>query len=445
MVNISPTEKEILKVLIEKPRTYYSLWKHDEVARSNKTVLQALRKLLTKNLIKKIGEKESSGSSLGGRKKKFYGPTLFGVLVAFSHNLLSTEHVDYLVDTFKNDLPLVFGEWNYFVEQGVEEIVKKHLVNSIKHFGNEYLKFKFVQRFKEMKIIPERYQREWSNEKYWAIKVTDMFLYYGLKFKDRNELTLQGSLEELEKDLGIILSINEKSKHERTIRENKKLRLYVMMLAKHEMHSNRLRMFEWGDPEMAGDLHRSPELIRDKLIETLIWKLHKRKNPIIEIVDAIYKKDYFTAAFELHKLYRAFPFENDVEMTWALFQIVFFMIKMRFPKIKKASFLQKIKGLKPPKEIIEHLDKAYLEILAASYFFKFEPPIKVWGHTFYRVVPHEERIKMLQENREQTKKEALVFAHKRLKEIRRKDGGIMRRRSREDGEALVDLNSSVFF
>lgn len=47
------SEMQILKVIRrEGERTYYHLWKKDKVAKSNKTVQEALKKLLKRELIK---------------------------------------------------------------------------------------------------------------------------------------------------------------------------------------------------------------------------------------------------------------------------------------------------------------------------------------------------------------------------------------------------------
>jgi len=216
MVNISETEKNILRSLTEKPRTYYSLWKHEKVAKSNKTVLETLEKMVNKQLIKK-------GSTEKGRKKHPYGLTLFGVLVGYEKDVLTAEHIPSIVETFKETIPLVFGEWDYFKKRGVEKIATKHLINTLK--GCEavhkqaldgWKKYMQKKNHRKTRLESAYSNNEWLTKEGVAQKINDVFLFEGLhpnvkrNFFVEHNLFIDNLTDEEEKILIDAIEGNEK-------------------------------------------------------------------------------------------------------------------------------------------------------------------------------------------------------------------------------------------
>jgi DNA-binding Lrp family transcriptional regulator len=83
------TEKRIVKVLAKKgSKTFDDLLETEKVAKSNKTVRDALKKLERKKLIKSR-KVEPSGVGTKGRKKKLYNLTWTGLHYAFLEGAIS--------------------------------------------------------------------------------------------------------------------------------------------------------------------------------------------------------------------------------------------------------------------------------------------------------------------------------------------------------------------
>ena len=130
MVNITPTDEKILMTLaMGEPKTYYDLWKHEKVASSNKTVLQALRGLLTTKLIVIKHKEIASGQGLGGRNKKFYGLTETGLLQTLMFEE-AWRHIDKIAYKQADKIPLIFGKWSFFIEKGVRNMIVRRCMDA---------------------------------------------------------------------------------------------------------------------------------------------------------------------------------------------------------------------------------------------------------------------------------------------------------------------------
>lgn len=146
------------------------------------TIYRAKDSLIKKNLIVK---KEESGSP----PKKIYGLTLFGLLAGYGENVLTTKHIYHLIEAFKEDVPLVFGEWDYFKKRGVgvEKIATKHLINTLKGCEAVHKQVlggwkKYMQRKNRQKTRLENAynNNEWLTKEGVAQKINDVFLFEGL-------------------------------------------------------------------------------------------------------------------------------------------------------------------------------------------------------------------------------------------------------------------------
>ena len=414
---ITNKEKKILEVLATKGlKTYYDLYaKKKENIGSSSTVWQGLKKLENMNLIeqKGSGEEPSGKESWRGRRKKYYGLTLFGLLLAFLYGSLE-KYIEGIADRFKDDLPLVFGKWKYFIKQRARDIIKKHLVSAMKLCAFEYLRFlmeiKEHNEIKDRKYLSlhEKIREKWKKEKPWAVRITDVFLYYGLEREHLGEFFRYKKAGEIGYK---VLSFDEKSKLNSIIENDEELHLYKLMLQRREAKKYVLK----------GKLYRSeffgrPIEIEGRLIERLFFRLWKR-DPYDEIINALYEEDYFTAGFKLTEQYVGFPFEDANEATLAIPQFILHLIEIRNPLIGLAITTARQKHEKLPDDIKEYLDEAGLEALSTFYFFALEP-VKVWDQTFYRIRRREKRIERLKNKPEEAKAEALKWASIILEQVK---------------------------
>jgi len=116
-------EKKILLALAREGAKSYTQFKDEkQVARSNKTILYTLKKLEYLKLIK-FKQPETKGPYIFGRRPKFYNLTLLGLL----YTLLDEDtwqYIDEIAKCQREHLPLIFGEWKFFNNEGIiEEII----------------------------------------------------------------------------------------------------------------------------------------------------------------------------------------------------------------------------------------------------------------------------------------------------------------------------------
>jgi len=120
-------EEKILQVLAKskEPRTHYQLWKKDNVASSNKTVLKALGNLERIHMIEFKREKE-------GRKRKLYNLTFTGLIACLKYQQ-AWKSIDIIAESKKDMLPLIFGKWSFFKKERILDdiVLNLQLVSSI--------------------------------------------------------------------------------------------------------------------------------------------------------------------------------------------------------------------------------------------------------------------------------------------------------------------------
>ena len=420
---ITDKEKKILEVLATKGlKTYYELYakktyynshtKKKEKIGSSSTVWKGLEKLKKMGLVVKLkSPRKEKGQK--GRERKPYKLTLMGLLLAFFYGSLE-RYINKIADGFKEILPLVFGKWKYFIEQGAKDIVKKHLVSVMKLCAFEYLRFLMeIKQHDETKdrrypSFHEKIREKWKKEKTWAIRITDVFLYYGLESEHLSRFFRY----EKPGEIGYkVLSFDEQSKLNSIIRNDEELRLYKLALQRREAKN-----YIWKAKLYRPEHFKMPIQIEEKIIERLFFKLWKR-DPYDEIINAIYDEDYFTTAFKLTELYVEFPFEDANETIRAVPQFILHLIEIQNPLINLAITTARQKHEKLPDNVKRYLDKASLDAMSAYYFFKLEP-VKVWDQTFYRIRRREKRIERLKNKPEEAKAEALKRARMLLEQVK---------------------------
>lgn len=120
-------EEKILQVLAKskEPRTHYQLWKKDNVASSNKTVLKALSNLERIHMIEFKREKE-------GRKRKLYNLTFTGLIACLRYQQ-TWQSIDIIAESRKDMLPLIFGKWRFFKKEHILDdiVLNVQLVTSM--------------------------------------------------------------------------------------------------------------------------------------------------------------------------------------------------------------------------------------------------------------------------------------------------------------------------
>lgn len=118
-------EKKILTVFARKGESWsYDLWKNEKVA-TRKAVDAALKRLMKKKLIR-ISRTEKRGST-----KTVYELTMSGLFVALSIED-TWEHTNKVAKTQERKLPLIFRNWNHFIESRAKEDLKEAMKNFFK-------------------------------------------------------------------------------------------------------------------------------------------------------------------------------------------------------------------------------------------------------------------------------------------------------------------------
>jgi DNA-binding PadR family transcriptional regulator len=138
---------------------------------SNKTLLYSLNKLRFVGFIK--SEKVPNRNGFLGRRATLFTPTILGLYVV----LLWTEDrveerpsLDEIADHNKLTLPLIFGKWKFFEDEGVKNIALELLKNAIyealpvfwpiiQNRIAEYLRFKKKELGKMILLSPDQRKR----------------------------------------------------------------------------------------------------------------------------------------------------------------------------------------------------------------------------------------------------------------------------------------------
>jgi len=404
-MNLKGKEKEFLQILAKKgPKTYYDLYaKRRENIASSSTVWEAKKHLHKLNLIK---EKKPKVEIVTGRERKYYDLTLMGLFLAFEYDPI--ENVDKIADRFRKELPLVFGKWHYFKEQGAKDIVRKHLVNVMKICAFEYQRFlegveQRDEKYRRYSSLLEKMEEKWMKERAWAARITDLFLYRGLETEHLVQLSRDKTLSKV--GYGV-LSFEEKAKLNSAIENDEELRLYKMMLQRRDAkeYLEKAKRYGYARPEFV----RMPAKIEERLIERSVFRLLKKPDPYYEIIDAIFNQDFFVAALKLTEQYVGFPFENE-EAVAGVPQFLRLLIERIFPQIGKEIMEARKNRGKLREDVKKYLDEVSLQLLSASYFYGFEP-VKVWDQTFHRMYPHKKRLEKLENEPKKAKAVALKWA-----------------------------------
>lgn len=411
--SIAKKEKLVLRYLIKNGVAWYSKLCEEgtiepEKTISNKTVLKWLHELESLRLIKAVEKKQEA---FMGRPKTLYGLTLMGLCYAFDCVDGELEnYVPMVKNRFKEALPLVFGEWGYFRKQGVEGIATKHLLNVLKICGSEY--DTLLRRSEDLQRkgkspysgFYEEIREKWMHEEQWARRITDLFLFHGLKpLSERTFRGLQGTTSPG------ILSYGEKQELNEAFTHKEELRLYRLLVESHEPGHEKKNFFrvKLHIPKYF-ESAQSPTAIGERIVERMVFKLRGR-DPYQEVVDAIRGEDYYQAALKLTNLYVGFPFESAEEATSTVPSFLKNLVEMTCPEKTRAKIIaMRESGKDYGEDLKKGLDKIGVELLAAQYFYKHSL-FKIWDLTVYCIKPRKKRIKMLEEHPDKARASALKW------------------------------------
>jgi len=403
------TTHKILKLLaLKKEMPQFDI--PEKLGKAYSTIFIKLKKLEQKKLVKVV---RTQTSKKRGKPKKIFGLTLFGWLICYGQNVLTAEHIPRLVEAFKDEVPLVFGKWDYFKKESVEKIAEKHLMNTMKicefKHQSELIKNERIKKsFKSSKTMcnKDSFNKLFS-EKYLAAEITDVFLFFGL--------TVECSIEY--DALINSLSDSERIKLREVFNRNKQLNFYRTWIGRNPKWSHLNFDFEFSGSISDGERKEffdypwqkffDSEKYNRKLIDMVEWKLDQEsgfKTPFDKIVNAIFEDDYFSATFELCKLYEIYPFISVDEIYNKIFTCMQFL----------AIYIKTIKHkTKYHNDYKKSIDKATLEILAALHFFDIKTT-QVWFMTFGQLTLNMP-LKKFEQNKERLKPKALAFTESYIK------------------------------
>ncbi len=413
----------------------------EKIGKEYSTVFRQLKKMRKKKLVKVVA---TITSKKRGKDKDIFSLTLFGWLVCYGQNVLSVENVPYLVEALKEDVPLVFGEWDYFEKEGVKEIAEKHLVNTMKVCFSKYLSLlanadvQIKIRKKDNPNFPKTefwkdFYEVWLTEKRWAKQLTDVFLYHGFKINNPFEYTLDIDM----------LTVDEKEKLRKAFNRNMRLYFYRTVICRQDNTIPTIldiaSPFDFGMKSFIEFRNKffNPIDCSDKIANLMSLKFKeegKSKNisPFLDISNLIYNQNYFFATLKVCELYLNYPFLNWEEFFTAILDCMIGEADSMVSHIHLRSEINKTKISTTRKD---NYKSAMLEILAALTFFDIEP-IQVWDTTFYQMKANAEKYGKLlfkkkglvtgkilyfyksDESIEQAKKKTLPFIQNQLEQLR---------------------------
>lgn len=370
------TKKEIetiFKIANEGPLTGYDLHLGGLRNRGNRKAIMSnahwlkVKKSLEspeKKLIKLLpkANKKYSGREYQdkrGRRKDIYDLTLLGWIVFFGLGDPESKHISRLVKTFKDYVPLVFGEWEYFKKEGVEEIAKKHLSNTLKicEFKYQMELLKIERGKKDLKNIKNLI----VNERGLAYEITKTFLFNGFN----EEILVE------HKDLINEIPIEEIHKLEKVFDKHNKLYLfrfekYKMQTLKSSLQNDKLFF------SIILDSYKfEPEL--SALLRSKIDNANGVKSLDIKVVNSVFNDDYFEATINLCKMYQNFWFKSYNEIIEKIIKLMNKLAYMRIQDVieKIDCDLNEIES-KWDNELPKLRHRAIIEILAAFSLFKLQ-------------------------------------------------------------------------
>jgi DNA-binding Lrp family transcriptional regulator len=391
--SVTNTRSQILRLLaVNKKMAQYNI--PEKIGKDYSTVFRQLKKLKNKNLVKVVA---TITSKKRGKDKDIFGLTLFGLLVGFREDVLTTKHLPQIIEVFKEDIPLVFGEWSYFKKEGVLEIAEKHLVDVLKYCGREYKRF--LENLKEISKQERFYERKkeiqekWRQENAWAQLITQTFLYDSFQHPERD---VQPRLIDISRLFASSLKEDDEKKLQQIIWKNEQLRLYCLMCAREETYSNSLRSRSFrmhdGNQNLLWDTFTV-----EKKIENIMLGI---PYAVFKVANLALIDDWFSVAFELCKLYENYTFNSEKEAQQKIQRFTQHLAELRYGCVLNPLY---------PQESYNDLTKEQKDLLreqeigttVALSFFIFKP-VQVWDKTYYQLKPNKKRIERLEKNREQT-------------------------------------------
>jgi len=154
------TDYKILKILaVEGEYAQYDLDKRIE--RGYRTVLRRLKALTKDGLIRVV---RTEKSKKGGMKKKILSLTETGLLFALANKDV-WPNIDQVANNYQNVLPLIFGEWQFFLNNGLRNEVINRIQAAVEDFfvtfGREWYKIVRIESGgKESSVELQRMTKE---------------------------------------------------------------------------------------------------------------------------------------------------------------------------------------------------------------------------------------------------------------------------------------------
>ena len=413
------TTHKILKLLaLQREKAQYDI--PEELKIHYSTVFRQLKKLEKKNLVKVVRTEEARKR---GKDKKFFGLTLLGWLTCYGQNILTIEHISNLIVTFKEEIPLVLGKWDYFKKEGVEHIAEKHLLNTmkiceVKHQAEIMKRERIIKRCP--RLVPDpvsKYdiEQQVGSERMLAVDITDVFLFFGLTRKYISEY--RGIFDPLQ--------LFDEIRLKEVFNRNRQLNFYRTQIG---------RRIEWSHLDFNLEFSNSilsehkeyfdypwqkffnSEKYNQKLINMLFWKLDREsgsKTPFEKVVNAVFEGDYFSATFEMCKLYEAYNFQSIEEIYNKVFTCIEFLAIERI-KNKLRNQTRRITPKQHREKYVKYLRKASLEICSAFQLFEIAFT-KTWFLTFGQLTS-KITLQEFEKNKDKIKAELLAFTKSLIKE-----------------------------
>jgi hypothetical protein len=174
---------------------------------SKNTIYHLLDTLSQYNMVY-LPKEKTNKKRRSGRPRKYYAPTVQGLVFALSNFPELMEEIDKIAEKNKEVMPLIFGKWQFFYKHGVIDIIKERLIRAIDYYrrslnSNElFLHFyywslmeKLNEVFKltelEESEIKKLKEEEVGDPRHYIINSVFGFIYYNVspetKVIDLNE------------------------------------------------------------------------------------------------------------------------------------------------------------------------------------------------------------------------------------------------------------------
>lgn len=345
-------ETKLVEKLARKPRHLYpfhNAGSKDYIA-ARMTIYRAKESLIEDKIIELQETRDN---------RKTYDLTLLGWVLFSGKNRLTNGNIKRIKEKFKESIPLVFGEWEYFKKEGIEELAKKHLSNTLKicelKYQTELLKDK------RRKVDLKNKKSLIVNETKLAYEITKIFLFNGLD----EEFFLEFE------DLINEIVIEETYKLEKVFDKHNKLYLFRFEQFKFQKLKNSLNHDNFFFSNILDSYNLEPSL--SAILTSKINKANGVESLDIKLVESIYNADYFTATIQLCKIYQNFWFESYREIITEIVEVMNRLAYIRIRDIieKIDCNLNEIEN-KWNSELPKLRHKSMIEILAAFTFFKLQ-------------------------------------------------------------------------